>query len=145
MCWIAPEIPQDLQNVCLKALEKDAGQRYSSARALADDLERFLAGEPVHADPGAYSRLISGQVAEHLRELVLRITWDDATRPAVECPVGDFFAQGHGKYVEFDSAPVMVGAKKALNCYWPMPFRKHAVLTERVEIHHTPNTKTGST
>jgi len=66
---IAPEIPQDLQNVCLKALEKDAGQRYSSARALADDLERFLAGEPVHADPGAYSRLISGQVAEHLREL----------------------------------------------------------------------------
>ena len=66
---IAPDIPQDLQNVCLKALEKDPGQRYASARAMADDLERFIAGEPVHADPGAYSRLISGQVAEHLREI----------------------------------------------------------------------------
>jgi len=66
---------------------------------------------------------------EHLRELVLRMTWDDATRPAVECPIGDFFAQGHGKYVEFQSAPVVVGARNALNCYWPMPFKKHAVVT----------------
>ncbi len=66
---------------------------------------------------------------EHLRELVLRMTWDDASKPAVECPVGDFFAQGHGKYVEFQSAAVSVGSRMALNCYWPMPFKKHAVLT----------------
>lgn len=66
---IAPEIPQDLQNVCLKALEKDPAQRYESARAMADDLRRFLAGEPVLAAPGAYSRLISAQVEEHLREI----------------------------------------------------------------------------
>ena len=72
---------------------------------------------------------INSPSPEHLRELVLRMTWDDATRPAVECPVGDFFAQGHGKYVEFQSAAVVVGARNALNCYWPMPFKKHAVLT----------------
>jgi Protein of unknown function (DUF2961) len=71
---------------------------------------------------------ISSPAPDHLRELVLRMTWDDATRPAVECPIGDFFAQGHGKYVEFASAPVAIGARNALNCYWPMPFRKHAVL-----------------
>ena len=72
---------------------------------------------------------IASPSPEHLRELVLRMTWDDATRPAVECPVGDFFAQGHAQYVEFQSSPVAVGARKALNCYWPMPFKKHAVLS----------------
>jgi hypothetical protein len=71
---------------------------------------------------------IASPSADHLRELVLRMTWDDATRPAVECPVGDFFAEGHGKYVEFASAPIAIGAHNALNCYWPMPFKKHAVL-----------------
>jgi hypothetical protein len=72
---------------------------------------------------------IAAQDEDHLRELVLRITWDDASRPAVECPIGDFFAQGPGKYVEFHSAPVAVGGSFALNCYWPMPFKKHAVIT----------------
>jgi hypothetical protein len=72
---------------------------------------------------------IASPSSDHLRELVLRMTWDDTSRPAVECPIGDFFAQGHGKYVEFTSAPVSIGAHNALNCYWPMPFRKHAVLT----------------
>lgn len=72
---------------------------------------------------------ISAESPDHLRELVLRMTWDDASRPAVECPIGDFFAQGPGSYVEFSSAPVSVGGKMALNCYWPMPFRKHAVLS----------------
>src|SRR5260221_726434 len=72
---------------------------------------------------------ISAQSREHLRELVIRMTWDDAQKPAVECPIGDFFAQGHAKYVEFASAPISVGAHMALNCYWPMPFKNHAVIT----------------
>lgn len=72
---------------------------------------------------------IAAQSPDHLRELVLRATWDDASRPAIECPIGDFFAQGPGKYVEFSSAPVSVGGRMALNCYWPMPFKKHAVIT----------------
>ncbi len=55
---------------------------------------------------------INSPSPDHLRELVLRMTWDDAARPAVECPVGDFFALGHGKYVEFTSAPVMIGAQR---------------------------------
>lgn len=72
---------------------------------------------------------IAAADADHLRELVLRIYWDDAKTPAVECPMGDFFAQGPGKYVEFHSAPVSVGGQMALNCYWPMPFKKHAIVT----------------
>jgi len=66
---INPTIPGDLQNVCLKALEKNPADRYGSAREMANDLERFLAGEPVLAAPKAYARLMSGKIEQHLREL----------------------------------------------------------------------------
>jgi hypothetical protein len=66
---------------------------------------------------------------DHLRELVLRIYWDGAAKPAVECPLGDFFGLGFGKYVEYKSAPIAIGGIKALNSYWPMPFAKGAQLT----------------
>jgi hypothetical protein len=64
-----PAIPRDLQNICLKALEKDPAHRYPSAREMADDLRRFLAGEAVHAEPAAYGRLIASRVERHLRDL----------------------------------------------------------------------------
>jgi hypothetical protein len=64
-----PGIPRALQNICLKALEKDPSARYATAREMADDLRRFLAGEAVHAEPAAYARLIAGKVGQHLRDL----------------------------------------------------------------------------
>jgi serine/threonine protein kinase len=44
-----PDLPGDLEAVCLKCLEKEQDRRYPSARALAEDLCRFLAGEAVSA------------------------------------------------------------------------------------------------
>ncbi len=44
-------IPIELQTILAKATAKDAAERYQTARALADDLERFLRDEPIHAKP----------------------------------------------------------------------------------------------
>ncbi len=62
-------------------------------------------------------------------EIVLRMYWDDGNDPAVEAPLGDFFGAGFGLRREIRSLPVLVEGGDGYNCYWQMPFFKHAKIT----------------
>lgn len=56
--YLNRDIPRELESICLRCLDKDPAQRYESADALAEDLDRFLKGDPVAAGPrGIYHRL----------------------------------------------------------------------------------------
>jgi hypothetical protein len=84
------------------------------------------------AGPGILTHMwftIATGERHHLKKIVLRMFWDDDPNPAVESPIGDFFGLGLGEYYLYESGPLSVGSQKALNCYFPMPFRKSARIT----------------
>jgi serine/threonine-protein kinase len=87
-----PNIPADLEAIVMKCLEKDRSARYDSARALADDLGRFLDGAPVHARPAGVWYRARKRIAKHRRlvaagaaaaiALAVAVGWGIATRRA---------------------------------------------------------------
>ncbi len=65
----------------------------------------------------------------HWRFSILRIYWDGSETPAVECPVGDFFASAWGSYAQISSLAICANPRSGLNCYWEMPFRRSCKIT----------------
>ena len=66
---IEGEIPIPLQNICLKALEKDPQKRYSNAQVLSEDISRFLRGEKVWSRPSFVTDKLQHEVFYHRQKL----------------------------------------------------------------------------
>jgi eukaryotic-like serine/threonine-protein kinase len=67
---VLPSVDPALEAICLKAMAYEPENRYATARALADDLERWLADEPLVAYRDPFSRALSRWLARHPVELI---------------------------------------------------------------------------
>jgi len=70
-----------------------------------------------------------------LRDLVLRMYWDEEPNPSVEVPLGDFFCNGHAMRCKINSVPIAVNPTGGMNSYFPLPFRSSARIT--IENQHS--------
>ena len=79
--------------------------------------------------PGALRHIWCTVKPEAFRRCVLRFFWDGEGTPSIETPLGDFFCNGFGKRADVNSLPIAVCPDGGFNCYFPMPFRRHARVT----------------
>lgn len=79
--------------------------------------------------PGRISHIWITMDAKFYRDVILRMYWDNEESPSVEVPIGDFFCCGWGRPLKILSMPMNVNPNGGMNCYFPMPFRKHARIT----------------
>jgi hypothetical protein len=75
-----------------------------------------------------------------LRGAVIRMYWDGSARPAVECPIGDFFGIAHGRTNHFANVLQAMQDSTGLNCYFQMPFAQGA----RVTVTNEQDARMGS-
>lgn len=82
--------------------------------------------------PGLIRRIwatVPVQNPDHLRNVILRIYWDDQEQPSVEAPIGAFFGLPFGYWADMLSDCVAVEGSRGLNCWIPMPFNRRARIT----------------
>lgn len=126
--WLS-SLPQPKDYVQHRASSYDRSGGNADFRTIAPGETLTLLDE---AGPGLITHVwvtIASDDPNHLKALVLRMYWDGEAAPSVEAPIGDFFGLGLGEYHAFQSVPLAVGSEKALNCFFPMPFEKHARIT----------------
>jgi serine/threonine protein kinase len=66
---LEPEVPEPLQAIALKAMEREPDQRYTSAHEMAADIQRFLDNRPVLARPSLYHSLLGRRTHSHLEQI----------------------------------------------------------------------------
>ncbi len=72
---LSPDVSKDLEAVCLKCLEKQPEHRYASAKDVADELDRYLCGEPVQARPPGFWDWVR-QLARTQPERGVKYSWE---------------------------------------------------------------------
>jgi len=119
--WASPENWDGAKGAAGQA---NQGRKGSACFPLKAGEQKILA----HAEntSGTIRRIwmtINDRSPRMLRGLRLDMTWDGADRPAVSAPLGDFFGQGLGRCVAFQSALFSNPEGRSFNCCVPMPFR----------------------
>ena len=123
------DLPQAKNYVLKRASSYDRSGGNADFRTIAPGETLIVLDQ---SGPGLISHIwitIASDDPHHLKALVLRMYWDGESVPSAEAPIGDFFGLGLGDYFLYESIPLAVGAEKALNCFFPMPFQKHARIT----------------
>jgi hypothetical protein len=118
------------------------GQMWDGPNAAARDLGRKFKVRPCITlkanilttlmdveGPGVIQHIWIALDPKKYRDVILRIFWDRETEASVEAPVGYFFCNGWNTPLNVLSIPINVNPKGGLNCYFPMPFRRHVKIT----------------
>jgi len=140
---INPAIPEPLQRICLKAIERNPGARYHSATALADELKRFREGKGVFARPSRYEVELRGRLKNHVtaiqqwreEHLIDVPDMDRLVRPyrkllEADSPWQDLYSRFPWETVmlRFGGLLVLVGT-----ILWPVFFQAYWLQLDRVE------------
>jgi hypothetical protein len=79
--------------------------------------------------PGCIQHIWITTGTAKFREIILRMYWDNEDTPSVEVPLGDFFCNARNYEANVTAIPINVNPRNGMNCFFPMPFRKHAKIT----------------
>jgi len=125
--WASPENPSALE---ASGGQSNGGRKGSPSWPLKAGEKRVLAHE--EGVSGIVRRIwitINDRSPKMLRGIRLEIRWDGSERPAVSCPIGDFFGMGLGRTAPFQSALFSSPEGRSFNCFVPMPFRSGMRIT----------------
>ncbi len=107
-------IPRDLETICLKCLEKEPNRRYGTAQLLADDLQRFLIGEPIIARPARALERTVKWVKRHPTPTALIVSSAIALLALVGVGIGLYYnSKLNSAYVQVLTGNQQLGEAKA--------------------------------
>ncbi len=112
----------------LNRATRDLGQKWKTRPCITLEKESVTTIMDVDG-PACIQHIWITADNKRFRDLVLRIYWDNEETPSVETPIGDFFCNGFNTRANVLAIPINVNPSGGLNCYFPMPFRKHAKIT----------------
>jgi hypothetical protein len=122
--WFSAENPKGLPG---QGARRNRGAKGSPSVWIEPGAKHVLLDTP---GPGVIRRIwltCSGhQDPQVLRGVRLRFYWEKDAKPAVDCPLGDFFGLGLGRKAAFESVFFADPEGRSFNCFIPMPFRRHA-------------------
>ena len=123
-----PEVIRIGQKGGLNTCARDLGRTWKVRPCITVPKESVITLMDVDG-PGTIQHIWITVDPKSHRNLILRMYWDNETEPSVESPLGDFFCNSWKSRPNIVALPINVNPAGGLNCYFPMPFRKHAKIT----------------